>query len=79
MKTIQVLKLTNNGASFVVVKHLEERVNRYWLYERSHKLNKYGYLTERKKCLVKYADLASCLAHILDLGYDPTYGNFLRG
>lgn len=64
-KTFQVLKLSNNGVSYIVIKHPGE-VNPYWLYER------WWDMGEHKKLIQKYSDLASCLHCIIGMAYDDS-------
>ena len=63
-KTRQVMKLCDNGNKYIVVYHESDHNNPYWLYKLTHEPNKYGYMTEHKKLIVKYADMVSCLYYL---------------
>ena len=65
-KTRQVLKMNENGHHYTVVK-VEDKANPYRVYRHTWEQNKYGYLTERKRCVEKYANMASVLLFLADL------------
>lgn len=64
--TTQIMKLTHNGKTFSVIKHNNDDVNPYWLYLRYYEYNKYCQWTERRKLLVKYANMESVLYYLIN-------------
>lgn len=63
-QTRQVLKVADESGKYSVVCHEDARVNPYYLYKHTWERNKDGYYTERKRIVVKYANLNSCLYHL---------------
>lgn len=63
-KTTQIMKLCCDGKKYTVVRHDADNNNPYWLYKMTYEPNKYGYMTEHKKLIVKYADMGSCLYYL---------------
>ena len=58
-KTRQVLSFVDNGKAYKVVKHYGKE-NPYRIYHLYNDYNQYGFLTEHKKLVAEYANLASC-------------------
>lgn len=68
-KSFQVLKLSNRGVSYLVIKHPGES-NPYRLYESYYDYNRYNQPTKRRKLIQKYCDLASCLNCIIGKAWE---------
>ena len=70
MKTKQVLRFVDNGKEYRVIRHYGD-INPYWIYHVYNDYNKAGIVTEHKKLVYKYANLASCFAWFLNnnIGY----------
>jgi len=56
----QILKVNENGRWFSIVK-TDDEVNPYRVYRHSWEMGRYGYPTEHKKLVEKYADMRSCM------------------
>ena len=58
-KTRQIMSFCEFGKAYKVIKHYGED-NPYRIYHIYRDTGKYGYPTEHKKMVAKYADLTSC-------------------
>jgi len=65
-KTRTVMKC-NGKQRFTVVFHEDSAMNPYWLYRHFRGYDKYGYPSEKKRLVEKYADLSSCLYHVAQM------------
>lgn len=61
----QVAKLINNG-EYIVIRDDSQKVNPYRLYHVWYEPSEYG-LRERRKQIIRYGDLASCMYHMFDI------------
>lgn len=59
-KTRKVFELSDNGYHFTVIYH-QDCSNHYWLYENWYDNG------EHRKLITKYADMKSCLCHLVQL------------
>lgn len=67
-KTTQVLKLHHYGnREYQVIFRWNDATNQFWLYQITEGYETDGVYHTRKKCIAKYANLASCLCHLADL------------
>lgn len=58
-KTQTVLHFVDMGKEYKVIRYFGEN-NPYRIYEFYNDYNKYGFLTNHRKLMVKYADMISC-------------------
>ncbi len=64
-KTMQVLKMNDRGGKYSVVYHENDKMNPFWVYRHTWELRECGYgYGERKRIVVKYADMKSCLCYL---------------
>ena len=63
-KTTQCMKLNVYGRCFSVIMHHDDPYNKFWLYEITSGINQYGYRSERKHLLEKYANFNSILFYL---------------
>ena len=68
-KSYQAMKLNTNGKSFLVVFRIGEH-NPYCLYEVFYGPDKNGAFGKHRNLIVRYANMASVLYHLLQ---DPAY------
>ena len=68
-KTMKVADICLPHA-YEVILHLDCNCNQFWLYSRDRAINKHGYSYVSRKLVAKYADMRSCLAHIMDECYN---------
>lgn len=61
----QIAKLINNG-EYIVIRDDSQKVNPYRLYYVWYEPSEYG-LRERRKQIIRYGDLASCMYHLFDI------------
>ena len=66
-KTIQMAKMNVFGRKFSVVYHQGKRPNPFYLYEHKLVMRDYGYSTESKYIVEKYANFESCLYRLLNM------------
>lgn len=59
----QILKVNEGGRWFSVQK-TDDQYNPYRVYRHSWEMGKYGYTTEHKKCVGKYADMRSAMVFL---------------
>ena len=65
--TMQVLKMSDNGKTYLVIKSLDpNEFNPYRIYRKGFRWDERGCLREQKLLCDKYADMVSCLAYIAD-------------
>lgn len=63
-KTEQVIKINGRSGKYSVVYH-EGATNPYWVYRHTWELRECGYgYGERKRIVVKYADMKRCLCYL---------------
>lgn len=62
-KTRQILKLNENGRWITVTK-TEDEFNPYRVYSHTWEMGKYGYCTEHKRLVAKYADMYSVMTFL---------------
>ena len=60
MKTRQVLDFCDNGRKYKVIYKYDDAFNPYRIYNLYTGWNQYGYRTERRKEVARYADMNSC-------------------
>jgi len=65
-KTVQVLHISNIR-EFIVIRHNSEKYNPFKLYELTWKQHKDGTWYKGRTLLESYADMRSCLYHIVQL------------
>lgn len=65
MKTKQILSFVWLGKEYKVIKHYGVN-NPYYIYHIYNDFNKAGIITEHKKLMIKYANLASCFYWFID-------------
>lgn len=59
-KTRKIMDFCDQGRCFQVIRvYGEKDFNPYYLYEIYNAPNKYGYITQHRKRIVKYANMAS--------------------
>ena len=64
-KTTQILKLVDKAGKYSVVYHEGDKMNPFWVYRHTWELRECGYgYGERKRIVVKYADIKSCLYYL---------------
>ena len=64
----QIAKLVNNG-EYIVIRDSSQKVNPYRLYYVWRESGKYG-LRERRKQLIRYGNLASCMYHLFQIAQE---------
>lgn len=65
--TTQVLKMSDNGKTYLVIKSLDpSECNPYRLYRKGFRWDERGCLHETKLLIDKYANLESCLYWIAE-------------
>lgn len=63
-KTYKVLSLNIAGATYSCIYHTDEKINPLWVYRHTREVNEFGYRTERKRRVAKYADINSVLYYL---------------
>ena len=61
----QILKVSENGRHFTVVK-TEDEFNPYRVYSHSWEVGRYGYYTDHKRLVAKYADMYSVMVFLTE-------------
>lgn len=61
----QIAKLINNG-EYIVIRDSSQKINPYRLYYVWREPSEYG-LRERRKQLVRYGNLASCMYYLFQI------------
>lgn len=71
MKTKQIMSFCYYGKEYKVIRNYKEKNNQFCIYQIYNDYNKHGMITEHRKLMVKYENLASCFYWFIDnnIGY----------